>query len=151
MDLRVADNKKDAGVLAAIASHPRVRLGISDDFTREFIALPGWTYLLFDDAGFVAVQPLNYICYQLHIALLPTLWGKGKSIGYQAGLWIFKNTPCQKLVAIIPECNKGAIRIVERCGMNREGVLTKSFSRGFKLHDQIIYGITKGEALCQQQ
>jgi hypothetical protein len=149
--MRLADKNDDVGVLEAIATHPSVKKAISDDFSTGFKVNPEWEYLLFGEEGFIAVQPLNYICYQLHIAMLPSMAGKGAASGYEAGWWLFHNSPCQKLVAIFPEFNKGAKRVVEACGMVQEGILTKSFSKGYNLYNQYIYGITKGEALCQQQ
>lgn len=149
--MRLAETNADYRIIKAIAAHPHVASGISDDFSRGFEIDPSWRFLLFGEEGWVAIEPINHICYQLHIALLPSMAGKGPESGYKAGLWIFANSPCQKLVAIFPEFNKGAERVVKACGMRLEGRITKSFSKGYALHDQLIYGITKGEALCQQQ
>ncbi len=147
--MEFADREESKATLEAIATHPKVKPAICDDFSEEFEVGDDWEYVLFGEEGFIAVQPLNYICYQLHIALLPSLWGKGADLGYKTGWWLFHNTPCQKIVAIFPEFNKGAEKVVKACGMKQEGVLTASFSKGYRLHDQLIYGITKGEALCQ--
>ena len=133
-----------------INNHPLIRKWVRDDFGSVEIN-KGWLYLGVEDKGYVAIEPLNHICYSLHIALLPELWGRGKEVGMAAGWWCFNNTICQKLQVIVPEYNRLAIKISRDCGLELEGVMKKSFAKGFKLHDQVIYGITKRSAICQQQ
>lgn len=147
--LRLCD---DPDIVLRILINEKVRKFIGDDFTDTIKINPDWLYLVTDDdRGVVAVQPMNYVCYQLHIAIIPKIWGKAREIGRSAGLWLFKNTPCEKLQVIVPIFNKLAIKIAVNNGMQKEGVLKNSFSKGFKMHDQIIFGITKEEALCQQR
>lgn len=132
----------DASLISSICNHKRVKKWIADDFS-EFKFNDGWLYLEIDKLGIIGVQPMNYICYQFHIALLPELWGRGAEICAEVGRWIFNNTPCQKLVAIVPAYNRLAVKIAQRY-MVKEGILRSSISRGYVLHDQLIFGINKG-------
>jgi RimJ/RimL family protein N-acetyltransferase len=131
-------------LIERIIKHPKVWPWVADDFTFEFEPNGNHLYLSIEDKGIVVLKQLNHICYQLHIALLPELWGRGKGIGAMAQEWIFEKTPCRKLVAFVPEDNKPVKRLAERCGMKEEGRITKSFCRGLVLRDQIIYGFERG-------
>lgn len=101
-------------------------------------------------AGAFLIKPMNSYCYELHGGIGLKYWGKGVEICSLAGRTIFHSTSCLKLVAIIPEFNALMRKCVQKCGMRQEGILTKSYLKWAKLHDQIIYGITKGEARCHQ-
>lgn len=140
----------DEEILTRIAHHPRVKKFITDDMSFGFVYDPNGLYLAYEDKGFVSAHPLSAICYQVHIALMPELWGRGVEMGQSAASWIFTNTACQKLIAIIPAFNKLAIKIALGFG-RQEGIITKSFSKGLKLHDQIVLGLTKEEWICHQQ
>ena len=63
----ISDNDE---VIMRIANHPKVKKYICDDFNEELVVDPSTTYLVFDGKGFVAMSPLNHICYQLHVALI---------------------------------------------------------------------------------
>ncbi len=102
-------------------------------------------------AGAFLIKRWNGYCYELHGGVHPDYWGKGPEIVELAGRVLFAATPCLKIVAIIPEFNRLMRRCVERLGMKQEGIVTKSFLKWMKLHDQYIYGVTKGEARCLQR
>jgi RimJ/RimL family protein N-acetyltransferase len=126
-----------------IATHPKVWPWISDAFTFEFEVDPRMLYLSIDGKGFIAVEQLNHICYQVHIALLPDLWGLGMKIGAAVKEWIFSNTVCKKIIAMVPADNRPALRLAKKLGMREEGRITKSFQRGIVLIDQVIFGIER--------
>ncbi|MCK5616740.1 GNAT family N-acetyltransferase [Candidatus Pacearchaeota archaeon] len=138
----ISDNHE---VIMRIANHKRVKKYICDDFNQELVIDSQSKYLVFDDKGFVSISPINHICYNMHVALMPELWGQAREIGTSAIKFIFTNTVCQKLVAFIPAYNRLTIKLVKDCGAKREGIIKESFSKGFKLHDQIIYGLSKAE------
>jgi RimJ/RimL family protein N-acetyltransferase len=103
-------------------------------------------------AGAFLIKPMNDYCYEIHGGVAKAYWGKGVEICTTMGLFLFNHTPCLKIVAIVPKFNRLMCKCLENTGLKQEGVLTKSFMKRFKMHDQIIYGITKQEArICRQQ
>jgi RimJ/RimL family protein N-acetyltransferase len=64
--------------------------------------------------------------------------------------WLFANTPCQKLIAFIPEKNQKMLALALKSGLKKEGFIENSFLSGGVLHGQNLLGITKGD-VCHQQ
>jgi len=109
---------------------------------------------VFDDnilSGAFLVKPWNNYCFEMHGGVLPQYWGRGPEICDLAGRSLFHSTSCLKIVAIIPEFNRLMRKCVQRIGMRQEGVITQSFLKWYRLHDQYVYGITKGQMKCRQQ
>jgi len=102
-------------------------------------------------AGAFLIQKQNEHCYQIHGGVHPDYWGRGPEICDVLGHALFDNTPCLKIIAIIPEFNRLMRKCVQAVGMVQEGIIKKSFLKHMKLHDQYIYGICKGEVTCHQQ
>jgi RimJ/RimL family protein N-acetyltransferase len=109
-------------------------------------------------AGAFLVKPMNDYCYEVHGGISPEYFGQGYAICRSMGVYVFNHTSCLKIVAIVPVFNRLMIRCLGKIGLKKEGLLTKSFMKGFKMHDQVIMGITKqearktkGEYLCHQQ
>jgi RimJ/RimL family protein N-acetyltransferase len=102
-------------------------------------------------AAVFMIKPMNAYCFEIHGGVRKRFWGKGVEISKLVRDVIFNSTQCLKLVAIIPEFNRITRRCVKKCGGEREGVLTKSYLKWARLHDQIVYGLTKGEYRCLQQ
>jgi RimJ/RimL family protein N-acetyltransferase len=73
------------------------------------------------------------------------------SLSIECGLWMFNNTPCQKIITNIPSFNRPAKLLALKCGMKQEGLITKTFMKNNQIYDVHLMGITKEEALCQQQ
>ena len=97
-------------------------------------------------AGAFHVKPWSDHCYEIHGGVHPDYWGRGVEVVGFAGKVLFAGTPCLKIVAIIPEFNRLMRRCVQKLGMKQEGVITKSFLKWMKMHDQYVYGMTKTEA-----
>lgn len=109
---------------------------------------------VFDDelmVGAFLFRPWNEYCYEIHGGVSKEYWGQGAKICDLAGRMFFHSSSCLKLVAVIPAFNLLMRKCVEKCGMKREGVVTKSYLKWSRLHDQIIYAMTKGEMRCLQQ
>jgi RimJ/RimL family protein N-acetyltransferase len=140
----------DSDTLVAIGNHPKVLRHITDDFNSRFEPNDKHLYLVCEDKGFVSFEPLNHICYSAHIALMPELWGRSEEIGRAAVDFVFTKTICRKIVAMIPDSNRRALR-VGKCFGKQEGLIREAFSKGFKLRDLVVFGLTKEEWLCQQQ
>lgn len=102
-------------------------------------------------AGAFLIKPMNDYCYEIHGGVHPDYWGQGPKVCDTMGLFLFNTTPCLKIVAIIPSFNRLMISCVKRLGMTQEGIITKSFMKGFKMHNQIVFGMTKGERRCLQR
>ena len=109
----------------------------------------------YEDGKLVAafeIRPWTTYCYEIHGGLHPSCFGRGKEICTEMGLTLFRNTPCLKIVAIVPEYNKKMRNCLVACGLNQEGVIKSAFLRYMRLHDLYVYGITRGEAIeCHQQ
>lgn len=147
---------QDAGIIKAIYGHEKIWPYVVDD------GAPGIDTLDFSDAlkhpnnYFIIVEeneypiavflfhPWNTVTYEMHSAVLPEYRGAGsREAAYLAGMWMFKNTPCQKIVTQIPQINVLARALAKRCGMTLEGNNRKSFLKNGKLLDQYIFGICK--------
>jgi len=108
----------------------------------------GRFYGVFDDekmAGAFLVKPWSTYCLELHGGVHPDYFGQGIEICRLMGLALFRGTPCLKIVCIVPEFNRLMIRCLEKNGMKREGRIKDSFLKWMKLHDMIIFGISKTE------
>ena len=96
--------------------------------------------------GAFSIRLWNDYCYEIHGGVRPDYFGSGAKICDVMGRTLFNNTPCLKIVAVIPEFNRLMRACVQKIGMKQEGVVKKSFMKWMRLHDQYIYGMTKGEA-----
>ena len=104
-----------------------------------------------DLAGLFMFTMENSRCYSIHSALLPKYWGKGfaPACGMSACIWLFENSPCLKIITLVPEFNNSALTMAMSAGMRIEGVNRSSFMKDGTLYDQTMLGFTKEELLCQ--
>lgn len=126
------------------------------DKIKDFLVDDGGEYIrdgkyigVFDGGimvGAFLIKPLNDYCYEVHGGISPEYFGNGFTVCREMGLFLFNHTPCLKIVAIVPVFNERMCKCLEKIGLRKEGVLTKSFMKGFKMHDQVVMGITKQEA-----
>ncbi|MDI6789395.1 MAG: GNAT family protein [Thermodesulfobacteriota bacterium] len=135
--------------IAHILNHPRVYgwiIDIRSPKEYEPIIHESALYLMDETkAGVIRIDPMNGITCCAHIAALPGMWGKTKEFVKEAIRWGFANTGYMKATAFIPIDNKLAIKLARDVGMVQEGILTKSYLRNWKLLDQIIFGLCKGD------
>lgn len=94
--------------------------------------------------GVAILCPLNYVNYEYHAAYLPEAVGIADQISKQIIAFVFENTNIKRLTATIPEYNHLTRRLAEKCGFEFIGINRKSFMKDDVLHDQFIYGISKG-------
>jgi len=148
----------DANEVNRIMTHPDVYPKISDDGCPEAgdydvtpllecdaIYCLGW---MIDGiwAGMWLFEPRNTITYEGHICILPGFRGAAAVRATEdAFRWMFRNTACRKVVALIPEGNKPAIAFAMLAGMRKEGLVKRSFLKGGKVVDQQLLGIEKEE------
>ena len=84
--------------------------------------------------------------FQGHVCLLPNFRGKrGIDSSAIAVQWMFDNTPCRKIMALVPEESKAVIGLVRSMGFAREGRLRKSFLKDGRLFDEIVFGYSGKE------
>jgi len=95
--------------------------------------------------GLVVFHIFNHpVCFQGHVNYLPEYWGNGldRHTG-EAIRWMFENTDCRKVVALIPDDYPEILVHAKRAGMNKEGYLTNSIICNGVLQGQTMIGIEK--------
>jgi len=150
------ERTRDAELVRAIITHPRIYPYVADDFSpiaAEFdpaaaVANESVYFLAaYDDDGIVGVwmlNPINSICYEVHTCVLPAHWGeKTREVVKEAARWMFANTPCRKVVTHVPSYNRLAHKLAVDAGMQPEGCNRKSWLKNGILHDQYVLGLCK--------
>lgn len=71
------------------------------------------------------------------------LWGKGVATTALCRLtrYAFEELGLRRIVAHVYVGNRGSIRVLEKCGFRREGMLRQHFLKGGKPRDVIVYGL----------
>jgi RimJ/RimL family protein N-acetyltransferase len=149
----------DYELIRRILTHERIWPHISDDGSppageyRPFESELIWYVVVRDiypDAGPEEIlglwmfTPHNAVCWEVHTALLPEAWGgRAHQAAQLMADWIWRNTPCRRIVTNVPENNRLALRFAQAVGMEVYGCNEKSFLKGGKLLDQILLGISK--------
>lgn len=153
------ERSTDSALIKRVITHPAIYPHVADDFSpppaaysaEGLVGHPQVYFLAAWDGdellGLGMFHAHNAVMYEAHTCLLPNAWGeRGTRAARAAMRWIFGNTPCRKIVSLVPDGNVLAMRFAKRCGLRVEGLLTKSFLRGGKLLNQTVFGIEK----CQQ-
>ena len=126
---------------------------MSDDCSSinyETIINKNIIYLMNEEkTGVIRIDPFNGCTCQAHIATLPELWGKADQFVKEALCWGFTYTRYLKVIAFIPIFNKLTIRLVKNNGFREEGCILKSFLKNWKLHNLLIFGLTKESFLTE--
>ena len=95
--------------------------------------------------GVILYHVFNHpICYQIHVNYLPQFWGSGL-IKYtnEAIDWIFTNTNCLKVIALIPDSYPEVLKHAEKAGLQLEGYLRHSTMVNNQLDNQVLMSIDK--------
>jgi len=148
----VSDNE----TIKAIYADESIWPSVTDDGALDIQAInftdalnnQGLYFIIIEDnnkpVGIFLFNPWNMACYEMHSAVLPEYRGEGSiEAARLAGMWMFSNTLCQKLITQIPVTNYAARALAKVGGMVQEGINRKSFLKSGKLIDQYIYGICK--------
>lgn len=147
------ERTKDYDLIRKIVTEEKIYAQISDDFSPkpedwQPIKHPDVTYVLAKESDEIfalfALIPDNHICWKAHPCLLPKAFGR-KSRDITAGFleWLWKNTPCLRLIAEVPKFNSIVQKYARDCGMVEFGVNESSLMKGGTLHDQILFGISR--------
>ena len=160
--MRLANTEIGRATANRIMQHPEIYPYITDDHADPDHTELGafivqnrqiWMVQPSEHVLLMAV-PITLTMYEIHTMIEPE--GRGIQAVYdvrKAAKWFFENggNDGQKVYTLIPELNKAARIFAKKVGMIKQGVLTKSFLKNGKLHDQLILGLEKESFLCQQQ
>ncbi len=143
----------DYELVRGIITHPRVYPHVSDDFSPapdlyEPADHPALWYVLVREGGELLgmwmFAPQNFICWEVHMCMLPNGWGeRGLEAARALEQWMWENTPCQRIVASIPIQNSLAVRFALKAGMEPFGLNPKSYQKGGVLQDQVLLGASR--------
>lgn len=118
-----------------------------DDFSADKLIRCGPpTYVLIDDCNcFVSVSvPENSVTWVVHENVLPDARGKkAVKICNEMASWMFKNTPCQKLIGYTPVSHRRAVVFAQMCGFKIEGRIKNSILINGNLEDLYVVGLGK--------
>lgn len=130
---------------------------VVDDFCpgQEWVDLtlalqaPNIVILFEEGVGVFMFYSFSGVMWDIHVATYPEARGvRVVDAVREAGMWMFDNTPCQKVIAMIPSGNLPAEALAKRMGMRKEGHLYRAFMKHGELIDLRVYGITKEDATC---
>lgn len=135
----------DMAAVARIINHPKVYGWVSDDCSpEEYEPDERNLYIINEEGtGVIRVDQFNGITCQVHTSTTPDISVPAKDFVLEAIEWGWKNTRYSKIITLVPSFNRLAERLCRSCGFKKEGVITKSFLKGYKLYDQAIYGLSK--------
>lgn len=153
----------DLELVRLIMTLPRIYRHITDDFSpppEEFRPAehPSICYVLVFDGhehlGLFVVTRHNGVTVEIHTCLLPCAWGaRAKQAASEFAAWLWANAPqIQRIVTVVPDYNRLALRFARAAGMTEYGRNPASIQKGGKLHDEILLGLSRpeGETRCQQ-
>ncbi len=145
----------DVGVIRSIFTNPKVFRAMAEDATgpvEDFTPLvidAIWYILAFDGdelLGCYALVPENSACWGIHLGLLPLAsWVKGRTLAATLAVfdWIWRETPCMRITAKIPEFNTLTLRLAEKARMMKYGTNAHSFPKDGRLWDEILMGLSR--------
>jgi len=137
---------EDISLISKVCNHPQVFDWISDDCSQKPY-VPGLTGSIFltdeTNSAIISIEHWNGITCQVHMAAIPSMWGRGHEMVTEALRWGFKNTRYSKVLGIVPEYNGFVRKLLEDTGFSEEGTIKASWLKNFRKYDQIVYGISK--------
>lgn len=98
--------------------------------------------------GNVMLQEIDYIDGSAHVPVLigaKDEWGKGYAT--EARLMIlkfaFEERRLNRIWALVKEDNIGSIKMLEKCGYKKEGVLRQSIFKNGQYHNQVMMAVLR--------
>lgn len=153
----------DFDLIRRIITHPEVYRFLVDDFSPEPedwqpLASDAVWYIVAreesEDLGIFILLPERPIYAKMHVCFLPKAWGDRAGFAAKGIIpWIWQSTEFHRLVGEIPKYNERALRFAVLMGAKEIGVNQESFLKDGKLHDQVLFGLSrpKGMTCLQQQ
>jgi len=98
--------------------------------------------------GVVRLEDFAAFVSIIHVVATPKAYGIR---GYTEVLpFIFNNTSIRKLVAFIPAFNRLTVKLAKDAGFKQEGLISSAYAKNWRMHDLLVFGLSKGELLCPQ-
>jgi RimJ/RimL family protein N-acetyltransferase len=159
------ERSTDYVLIRSILTHSRIYDKISDDYSpprEEYrpIRHEGVWYVVARDVhaegadllGLWMFHPQNGICWEVHTALLPVAWGApGREAAQLLPGWIWRNTPCRRIVTNVPTTNRLALHFAVNAGMKIYGVNEASYLKNGRLCDQVCLGISAPREVARSE
>lgn len=100
--------------------------------------------------GNVMIQEMDYINGTAHVPILigdKDEWGKGYATEarFLALKFVFEERRINRVWALIKDDNIGSMKMHEKCGYKKEGVLRQSIFKNGAYHDQVLMSVLKEE------
>ena len=138
-------------MLQRVLSHESVFYSACDDGIKNEGDLAG---PVLSDPRYIVLMPhknaaflfigVNYIMYEMHVAIIEgDTRRNGVKYAVEAARWMFKNTPCQKIISYIPEENELSVMFAKVCGMEQKTIIKDSILRNGKLGNLVLLDATK--------
>lgn len=116
-----------------------------EDFEPE--NKPGLDYVMACDDGepiaLFAVKTLPERTAEIHFCFKPSRWGHTQSTCEKFLKWIWKHSKFDVLVGPIPGYNRLALKLVDKLGFERIGLVEKAGTKRGKPFDVIVTGIVR--------
>ena len=142
---------KNRDTVQRILSHDSVFFSASDDgiknegdLSSAILSDPRYICLLPDENALFLFAPVNHITYEMHVAIIEgAARKKGRNYAVESARWIFKNTPCRKIITYIPDYHQRSIMYAKVCGMEEQCRISDSFLKEGKLHGMVLLSAGK--------
>lgn len=157
----------DYELICRIMVHPRIWPHISDDGSppaseyRPIESQAIWYVIVRevhpdlkgeDLLGLWMFVPQNTVCWEVHTCLLPCAWGeRGLRAAKLLPNWIWRHTPCRRIVTNVPRTNRLAYHFAVKAGMRMFGVNIASYLKDGKYCDQICLGISHPDVRARRE
>lgn len=160
-DLRVRSwHRSDVDALVRHANNPRIAENLRDQFPHPYTRRDGIDYLNYvrdmevetsfaieyesgpiGGVGFLLGADIARISAEIGYWLSEIYWGRGFAtrVVQATSDWAFDNYKLTRIFAMAFSYNVGSMRVLEKAGFVREGVMRKSAIKNGVVLDQVLY------------
>lgn len=160
-DLRVRSwHRSDVDALVRHANNPRIAENLRDQFPHPYTRRDGIDYLNYvrdmevetsfaieyesgpiGGVGFLLGADIGRISAEIGYWLSEIYWGRGFAtrVVQATSDWAFDNYKLTRIFAMAFSYNIGSMRVLEKAGFVREGVMRKSAIKNGLVLDQVLY------------
>jgi RimJ/RimL family protein N-acetyltransferase len=160
-DLRVRSwRQADLDALVRHANNPKIAGNLRDQFPHPYSRRDGIDYLNYvrdmevetsfaveyaggpiGGVGFLLGADIARISAEIGYWLSEIYWGRGLATRVVQGIsdWAFDNYKLTRIFAMAFSYNVGSMRVLEKAGFVREGVMRKSAIKNGVVLDQVLY------------
>lgn len=143
----------DYDLIRSVITHPAIWDAVSDDFTPP---VEEWNPVRSDSVWFVTVHDgdellglwmlvwHSQIMIECHTCLLPTCgYGRARAAARQMTAWVFRETPCRRVITCIPRYNRAARKFARAAGMMPVGIEEACYLKHGKYYDIMRFGMSR--------